>query len=170
MRRTTTRFLILAVAALVGLASAQGDTAPAFRLAFVDTQALIAAHPAQADIERLGASLDAELADLTDQRDALLQTAETQELSPEQQEVLQALQVTIQSRRTNGLADIREAAAPAEAAANEIIREIAGNEAFDLVLDFDSAAGLVVFASSNVPDITEAAIALMQERYPGTDE
>lgn len=135
-------------------------------IAFVDTQALIAAHPAQAEIARMGEALDAELQELLGQRDALLQKQQTQALTPEEQELLQSLQVTIQTRRDRGLQDIREAAGPAEAAANEIIREIARDDGFALVMDIEAASGLVVFAADNVPDLTAAAVELMEERFP----
>jgi hypothetical protein len=49
-------------------ALAQGASA----IAFVDTQVLIAAHPAQAEIAALGADLDAELQELLAQRQALI--------------------------------------------------------------------------------------------------
>ena len=167
MRRHTSRALALILIALLGLASAQQtDPAAPFRIAFVDTQALIAAHPAQEEIARLGEALDAELQELLGQRDALLQKQQSQALTPEEEELLQALQVTIQTRRDSGLQDIRQAAGPAEAAANEIIREIARGEGFALVMDIEAASGLVVFAAEGVPDLTEAAVALMEERFP----
>jgi outer membrane protein len=167
MRSLTSRLSLVLVLAFLGLASAQNGCASApFRLAFVDTQALIAAHPAQSEIARLGEALDAELQELLGQRQGLLQKQATQGLTAEEEELLQALNVTIETRRDAGLTDIRNAAAPAEEAANAIIREIAQNDGFALVLDIDQAAGLVVFASAAVPDITEAAVALMQERYP----
>lgn len=165
MRSLTSRTSILLLALLTGLAFAQ-DGSP-FRVAFVDTQALISAHPAQAEIASLGESLDAELQELLGQRQALVQKQANAGLTPEEEELLQALTVTIETRRDAGLSDIRSAAAPAEQAANEIIRELAAQDAIDLVLDIDQAAGLVVFAGEGVPDITEAAVALMQERYPG---
>ncbi len=167
MRTHTTRAFALILMALSALATAQeADPAASFRIAFVDTQALISAHPAQAEIARMGEALDAELQELLGQRDALLQKQQSQALTPEEQELLQALQVTIQTRRDSGLRDIREAAAPAEAAANEIIREIARGDGYALVLDIEAASGLVVFAAEDVPDITSAAVALMEERFP----
>ena len=166
MRRHTTTAFITALLALFALATAQqNDSAAGFQLAFVDTQELIRAHPAQAEIERLGQALDTELQDLIGQRDALAAKSQNQELTAEEQELLQALQVTIQTRRDQGLADIREAAAPAEQAANEIIREIAEAEGFELVLDIGSASGLVVYAADGVPDITQAAVERMRELH-----
>lgn len=170
MRRHTTTAFLTALLALFALATAQqSDSAAGFDLAFVDTQQLIRAHPAQADIERLGEALDAELQELIGQRDELIAKSQNQALTAEEQELLQALTVTIQTRRDSGLADIREAAGPAEQAANEIIREIAAAEGFELVLDIESASGLVVYAAEVVPDITEAAVELMRERH-GTAE
>lgn len=167
MRSHTSRALALILIALLGLASAQQtDPAATFLIAFVDTQALIAAHPAQEEIARLGEALDAELQELLGQRDALLQKQQAQALTPEEEELLQALQVTIQTRRDSGLRDIRQAAGPAETAANEIIREIARDERFSLVMDIEAASGLVVFAAEGVPDLTAAAVALMEERFP----
>lgn len=170
MRRHTTTALLTALLALFALATAQqNDDAAGFQLAFVDTQELIRAHPAQAEIERLGQALDTELQELIGQREELVAKSQNQALTAEEQELLQALTVTIQTRRDSGLADIREAAAPAEAAANEIIREIAAADGFELVLDIGSASGLVVYAAEGVPDITQAAVELMRERH-GTAE
>jgi Skp family chaperone for outer membrane proteins len=104
------------------------------------------------------------------QREQLVAKSQEQGLNAEEQELLQALTVTIQTRRESGLADIREAAAPAEQAANEIIREIAREEGFALVLDLEQASGLVVFATDSVPDITQAAVERMQERFPAEGE
>ncbi len=143
-------------------ALAQGASA----IAFVDTQVLIAAHPAQAEIAALGADLDAELQELLAQRQALITKQAGGALSAEEEELLQALTVTIQTRQTTGLEQIRAAAAPAEDAANTIIREIAEQNGYDLVLDIGAASGLVVYAAEGVPDITEQAVALMQERFP----
>lgn len=167
MRTHTTRALALILIALSALATAQeADPAAPFRIAFVDTQALISAHPAQEEIARMGQALDAELQELLGQRDALLQKQQAQALTPEEQELLQSLQVTIQTRRDRGLQDIRQAAGPAEAAANEIIRDIAQQDGYALVMDIEAASGLVVFASEGVPDLTAAAVALMEERFP----
>ncbi len=164
MRRHTTTALLTALLAFLALATAQN--APAFQIAFVDTQALIRAHPAEGEISRLSEALDSELQDLLGQRDQLIAKAENEGLTAEEEELLQALSVTIQTRRDSGLADIRDAAAPAEQAANEIIREIAEAEGYALVLDIEAASGLVVYAAEAVPDITEAAVVVMEERFP----
>lgn len=161
LRNLPTTFLFLA---LSSLAVAQ---APAFfGIAFVDTQALIRAHPAGAQIQEIGAALDAELAALIEQRDGLIAKAQSGALTATEEEILQALQVTIASRREAGLAEIRAAAAPAEQAANEVIAMIAEAEGLLLVLDLNAAQGLVVFAAPTVPDITETAVAMMVELYP----
>ena len=152
---------------LLTLASVAFAQAPAvFGIAFVDTQALIRAHPAGAQIQEIGAALDAELASLVEQRDGLIAKAQSGALTATEEEILQALQVTISSRREAGLAEIRAAAAPAELAANEVIAMIAEAEGLFLVLDLNAAQGLVVFAAPTVPDITETAVAMMLELYP----
>jgi len=166
MKPFIARTLTLIAALSLSIAVAQDGL---FRLAFVDTQVLIAAHPAQADIADLGAALDAELQELLAQRQALVNKAASATLSSEEEELLQALTVTIQTRQSTGLEEIRNAAAPAEQAANEIIREIAEREGYQLVLDIGAAAGLVVYAAPGVPDITEEAVLLMQERYPAAE-
>ena len=174
MRRPTITFasaLTLLLAALP-FAFAQSDDvdAPAFRLAFVDTQALIRAHPAAAEIEGIGQRLDQELEELLTQRDQLLRRQqEAGELGPEDQELLEALQVTIETRREGGLSEIRQAAAPAEQAANEIIRDLAAEGGYALILDIEASSGLVVFKADFVPDLTEEAIVMMEERHGAAD-
>ena len=152
-------FVVVLLVAIAGQASAQVS------LAFVDTQALIRAHPAQAEIDRLTQSLDGELQELLQQRQDLLGQAQNGQLSAEQQELLQALSVTIETRRNEGVQAIRDAAAPAEQAANVIIEGLASDQGYDLVLDIGSASGLVVFAADDVPDLTDQAVERMQTEY-----
>lgn len=165
MKRLTPT-LILVLAAFAALATAQAQEPTSLRLAFVDTQALIRSHPASAEIEQLGDSLESELSELQSQREELLERREAGGLSAEDEELLQALTVTIQSRQEGGVNEIREAAAPAEEAANEIIAELAQSDGYSLILDIGAAGGLVVYAGDDVPDVTERAIAMMQERFP----
>ena len=164
-RHTPTLILVLLAFATLGSALAQ-ETAGGLRMAFVDTQALIRAHPSSAEIERLGNQLETELGELQSQRQELLAKRQSGGLNAEEEELLQALTVTIQTRQEGGVSEIREAAAPAEQAANEIIEELARAEGYSLVLDIGAAGGLVVFAGDDVPDVTEQAIGMMQERFP----
>lgn len=164
-RHTPTTILAVLAFAVATFAVAQ-DAASGLRLAFVDTQSLIRSHPANAEIERLGAALETELNELTGQREELLARRQNQGLTAEEEELLQALTVTIQTRQETGVREIRGAAAPAEEAANTVIRDIAQAEGYSLVLDIEAAGGLVVYAGEDVPDITEQAIAMIQERFP----
>lgn len=165
-RHTLTTILAVLVFAVATSAVAQDAASGVLRLAFVDTQSLIRSHPANAEIERLGSALETELNELTGQREQLLNKRQAEGLDAEEEELLQALTVTIQTRQETGVQEIRGAAAPAEQAANEVIREIALADGYSLVLDIEAAGGLVVFASEDVPDITERAIELIQERFP----
>ena len=164
-RHTPTALLAVLIFAFAAFAQAQ-ETTTTLDLAFVDTQALIRAHPANSRIEELGAALESELSELNAQRQELLNKRQTQTLTAEEEELLQALTVTIQSRQQSGVREIQDAAAPAEEAANQIIREIASSEGYSLVLDIAAAGGLVVYAGEDVPDITEQAVSLMEERHP----
>ncbi|MDR9391263.1 MAG: OmpH family outer membrane protein [Trueperaceae bacterium] len=175
MNRTHARTRPLSVVSLVrgallavALAFAAGAAAQeaGATVAFVDTQALISAHPAQSQIDQLSGDLDAELQDLLAQRAELVDKQAAEGLTAEEQELLQALSVTIQTRRDEGLAAIRDAAGPAEEAANAIIRDIAEERGYALVLDVGAAAGLVVYAGDGVPEFTDDAVALMTERFP----
>ena len=165
-RHTPTAILAVLAFALATVAVAQNADPAALRIAFVDTQALIRAHPASAQIEELSQALETELAELQGQRQELLTRQQSQGLTAEEQELLQALTVTIQTRQESGVQEIRGAAAPAEEAANEVIREIASNEGYSLVLDIAAAGGLVVYAGEDVPDITQQAMQLIEERFP----
>lgn len=165
-RHTPTVLLAVLASAFLVFAQAQEAEPTALRLAFVDTQALIRSHPADSEIQRLGDALETELDELNTQREELLAKRQSEGLNAQEEELLQALTVTIQSRQESGVEDIREAAAPAEGAANEVIREIADAEGYALVLDIAAAGGLVVYAGDSVPDITEQAIEVLQERFP----
>lgn len=163
-RLTKPAFLAILAFVLASFAVAQENAPANLSIAFVDTQALIRSHPANAEIERLGSALESELNELTAQREQLLAKRQGQGLTAEEEELLQALTVTIRTRQESGVEEIRGAAAPAEEAANAVIREIAAAEGYSLVLDIEAAGGLVVFAAEGVPDITQRAIEVLEER------
>lgn len=160
MKRLTLALLAaVAVAATLGANLAAQD-APV-RLAFVDSQALIAAHPAGSAANDLRALATQELGDLRGQLDTLQARAQAQgTLSNEDAELFNVLIATYETVQTRYQADIAAAARPAIEAVNAAIRAVAEEARIAVVMDIGAAAenGLVVYAAEGL-DLTEAVAA-----------
>lgn len=145
----------LVVAALLGTNLTAQD-AP-IRLAFVDSQALIAAHPAGLQANDLRALASQEIGELANRLDGLQAKARGEGLSPEEADLFNVLLSTFESVQARYTAEINAAAQPAIQAVNSAIREVAEEIGVAVVMDIDAAAqsGLVVYAADGL-DITEA--------------
>ncbi len=164
MKRLTFSLLAALAVALTLGANLGAQDAPA-RLAFVDSQALIAAHPsggAANDLRELAAQ---EIGELRGQLDELVARAQAQggELSPEDEERFNLLRATYESVQARYQADIAEAAQPAIEAVNAAIKAVADEAGIAVVMDIGAAAenGLVVYAAEGL-DLTEAVAARLQ--------
>ena len=164
MKRLTLAVLAALAVALTLGANLGAQDAPA-RLAFVDSQALIAAHPAGGAANDLRELAAQEIGDLRAQLDALVAKAQSQggTLSPEDDERFSLLRATFESVQARYQADIAAAAQPAIAAVNAAIRAVAEEAGIAVVMDIGAAAenGLVVYAADGL-DLTEAVAARLQ--------
>jgi outer membrane protein len=151
----------LAFAILLG-ANLGAQDAPT-RLAFVDSQALIAAHPAGRAANELREVAADEIGDIRSRLDALQAKARSQGLDNDEAELFNILLATLESVQTRYSADIAAAAQPAIDAVNGAIRAVAEANGIAVVFDIDAAAssGLVVFATDGL-DLTEQVAARMQ--------
>lgn len=156
--------LFLSISFLVaGFALAQ-DT---IRIAFVNPNALLAAHPAGKAAAELVKQRDAELAGLYAEVQGLQQKSETAEgISTEERARATLLIRTIDEVRNRYTEDIKAASAPAVEAINAAVAAVAKANGYQLVLDGDLAGttgiGLVVYADPDYAiDITEQVIAQM---------
>jgi outer membrane protein len=151
----------LAFAVLVG-ANLGAQDAPT-RLAFVDSQALIAAHPAGAAANDLREVAADEISEIRGRLDALQAKARSDGLDNDEAELFNILLATLESVQTRYAADIAAAAQPAIDAVNAAIRAVAEASGVAVVFDIDAAAssGLVVFATDGL-DLTEEVAAQLQ--------
>lgn len=162
MKRLTLA-LVAAVAVALTLGANLGAQDAPTRIAFVDSQALIASHPAGEAANELRALATAEVGDLRDQLDGLQTKARAEGLSNEEAELFNVLVATYDSVQARYAADIAEAAQPAIDAVNAAIREVAEQTGIAVVLDLQVAAesGMVVYAADGL-DLTEAVAALLR--------
>lgn len=162
MKRLTL-LLVAAVAVALPLGANLGAQDAPTRLAFVDSQALIATHPAGQSANDLRTLATEEIGGLRDRLDALQAKARGEGLSNEEAELYNVLIATYESVQARYAADIATAAQPAIDAVNEAIRAVAVEAGIAVVMDIDAAAesGLVVFAAEGL-DLTEAVAARLR--------
>ena len=147
---------------LVGLGQAQE-----IRIAFVNPNALLAAHPAGQAAAQLVQQRDEELNGILVEIQTLQQKAETPEgLTPDERARANLLVRTVEQVRSRYTEDIQAASAPAVEAINAAVASVAQANGYQLVLDGDLAGttglGLVVYADPDyATDITEQVIAQM---------
>lgn len=164
MRRLTLLGLTLvASAALVAastFASSLSAQARPTKIVFVDSQAVLRAHPAGAAVEEIRTRAEAEIKELTDSISALeakLSTGQT--LTADESERYSTLRSTLSAVQTRYLNEINAAAAPAVEATNAAIAALAKDNGYTVVMDRVEAANqrLVVYADDDL-DITQLAI------------
>lgn len=159
MRRLTLLGLLAAV--LIALsASHLSAQSRQTKLVFVDSQAVIRAHPAGASVEALRAQAESEIGDLRESIGALeSKLAAGQTLTPEESERYATLVSTLQAVQARYVNDINAAAEPAVKATNEAIAALAKENGYTVVMDRVEAANqrLVVYADDDL-DITQLAI------------
>ena len=160
-RLTLASVAVVAVALMLG-ANLGAQDAPT-RIAFVDSQALIAAHPAGQAANDLRALATEEVGELRDQLDGLQAKARAEGLNNEEAELFNVLLATYESVQARYAADIAEAAQPAIDAVNAAIREVAEQNGVAVVMDLGTAAesGMVVYAADGL-DLTEAVAELLR--------
>lgn len=160
-RLTLPLFAVLAVALTIG-ANLGAQDAPS-RLAFVDSQSLIAAHPAGQSANDLRELAADEIGEIRAQLDELQAKAQGPGLTNEEGELFDVLLATLQTVQTRYQADINAAARPAIEAVNAAIATVADENGIAVVMDIGAAAesGLVVYAAEGL-DLTEQVAALLE--------
>ncbi|MEJ2292371.1 MAG: OmpH family outer membrane protein [Deinococcales bacterium] len=166
MKRLT--LVALAAVVLVALvaASPSVQSQPA-RIAFVDSQAAINAHPAGKKADQLKQQAQTEINGIRDKINALAQKQQQgQQLTPQETERYQTLVTTLNAVQKRYQSDIQKAAQPAVDAVNKAIKEVAQQDGYTIVLDSraagQSGSGLVVYADQNL-DITPQVIDQMRK-------
>jgi len=161
MKRLTLALVAIVAVALMLGANLGAQDAPT-RIAFVDSQALIASHPAGQSANELRDLATEEIGELRGQLDGLQTKAQAEGLSNEEAELFDVLVATLESVQSRYAADIADAAQPAIEAVNAAIREVAEQAGVAIVLDIEAAAesGMVVYAADGL-DLTEAVADLL---------
>jgi Skp family chaperone for outer membrane proteins len=155
---------LLTLSLLAPLALAQDKP---LKLALVNTQALLAAHPAGQQAAALAQQRDTDLKPLIEELTTLQGKSQTAEgLTPDERARATLIVKTIEDTRNRYTVDIGNAAAPAEEAINAALKAVSEANGYTLVIDGDLAgyAGLRLFVyvdSASIPDITEQVIAQM---------
>lgn len=159
MKRLTL-LLVAAIAVAIPLGANLGAQDVPTRLAFVDSQALIAAHPAGQAANDLRALASEEIGGLRDRLDALQSKARSEGLTNDEAEMFNVLLATLESVQSRYSAEIASAAQPAIEAVNAAIRAVAEENGIAVIMDIDAAAesGLVVYAADGL-DLTEVVAA-----------
>lgn len=162
MKRLTL-LLVAALAVALPLGAQLGAEEAPVGLAFVDSQALIATHPAGQAASELRVLATEEIGGLRDRLDALQAKARGEGLSNEEAELFNVLLATYESVNSRWAAEIAAAAQPAIEAVNAAIRVVADEAKIAVVMDIDAAAesGLVVYAAPGL-DLTEAVAARLR--------
>lgn len=164
---------LLTVLALLPFAIAQ-EASAGLRIAFVQTAQVLAAHPDGQEATRLGEQARGELEQIQQSAQPLIEKRNAgQALTAEEQDTLELTQRTLEETQQRYQQELDAATQPAEEAIDAIIQEVAQEEGYDLVMNFEVArnSGLVVYADpANVPDITEEVISRIEGATPAAGE
>ncbi len=155
--------VLLFTLSLIALGAAQEPQQP-LSIAFIRTSAVLAAHPAGQQAAQLTEQARTELEEIATTLQPLIARANAGEtLSPEESDTLELSQRTYQETQARYQQEIEAAAQPAEAEIDAIIRQIAEESGYTLVLNQDVAASsqLIVYAEG-VADITDEVIARIE--------
>jgi Skp family chaperone for outer membrane proteins len=135
-------------------------------IVFVDTQAAIAAHPAGAQAEQLKTQAKQEVDALQAELQAIADKANSgQQLSPEEQDTFQTLRTQVLQVQQNYATQIAQTVQPALDAVNAVIKTIAEEKGYAIVIDSGVAGldgvNLVVYAREDL-NITQQVIERVQ--------
>ncbi len=153
--------MILATVAIAVLGSLNLQAqAPGMRIAFINSQQAIDAHPAGAaarEVEQRGID---EVNEIQTSLNAILERARTgATISPEEQEAFQTGQIALESTANRYRDEVAAAAEPAIIAVDTALKAVAAEQGYTVVFDYEvaSATGLVVYAEDGL-DITQLVI------------
>lgn len=157
---------LLTLFALLPLASAQDTAAAGVKIAFIQSAQVLAAHPAGQEATRLSEQARTELEQIQQSVQPLLEKRNAgQALTAEEQDTLELTQRTLQETQQRYQQELDAAAQPAEEAIDAIIQEVAAEQGYTLILNYETArsSGLVVYADpATVPDITQEVISRIE--------
>ncbi len=148
----------LAVAA-IGSLNLQAQ-APEARIAFVNSQQAINAHPAGAAAREVEQRGIAEITEIQNSLNAIVERARSgAQLTPEEQEMFQTSQIALETTAQRYMEEVGAAAQPAVLAVDEALKAVAAEQGYTVVFDYEVAeqSGMVVYAQDGL-DITQLVI------------
>jgi len=163
MKRITLIILAAVAVALVGSLNLQAQS-PGMRIAFVNSQQAIDAHPAgqsAREVERRGV---AEINEIQESLDAIMERARSgATITPEEQEAFQTGQIALESTAQRYSEEVAEAAEPAVEAVDSALKQVASEQGYTIVFDLQVAqqSGLIVYAEDGL-DITDLVVERIQ--------
>lgn len=159
MKRVTYMILAAAAVALLGSLNLQAQ-APEARIAFINSQQAINAHPAGAAAREVEQRGIAEITEIQNNLNAILERARSgAQLTPEEQEAFQTGQIALESTAQRYRDEVAVAAQPAVQAVDETLKTVAAEQGYTVVFDYEVAeqSGLIVYAQDGL-DITQLVI------------
>ncbi len=158
MKKTLILLLTVFALAFVASATLTAQDQPT-KVVFIDSQRVIAAHPAGQQAAELQQQAQEEIDSLRADLDVLVAKLNSgQQLSTEERERFDALQRSLQAVQQQRAQEIATVSQPAIDAVNAAIEEVALENGYTIVLDGEIAQrGLVVYAQEGL-DITEQVI------------
>lgn len=159
MKRVTYMILATVAVAFLGSLNLQAQ-APATRIAFINSQQAIDAHPAGAAAREIEQRGIAEITEIQNSLNNIIERAQSgATITPEEQEVFQTGQLALEATARRYSEDVAAAAEPAVIAVDTALKAIAAEQGYTVVFDYEVArqSGLVVYAQDGL-DITELVI------------
>ncbi len=158
-------FASIVLVAFLGLASAQDGAG--FRAAYVNSQYLLTLHPLYEQAIALQEQARADVGDLNQRAQELIAKRQSgTELTPDEQDVLEATLVTLDSITARYDAEFEALLQPAIVEITQAVTETAEALGITMVFDYSAAreSGMIVYAHPDT-DITE----LVAERLAGAE-
>ncbi len=157
--------MILATVAIAFLGSLNLQAqAPGARIAFINSQQALDAHPAGAAAREIEQRGIAEVEEIQSSLNAILERARSgAQITPEEQEAFQTGQIALESTAQRYREEVAAAAEPAVVAVDTALKELAAEQGYAVVFDYEvaSATGLVVYAQDGL-DVTQLVIDRLQ--------
>lgn len=134
------------------------------KVVFVDSQRALRAHPLGAEVDQLIERQLEELGPLANDYNVLVAKAQAGTLSPEEEELIQTLSVTLEATTVRFEEERNRLALPAVEAVNTAIQALSQENGYTVVMDLRVAAesDLVVYTDQDT-DITDLVVARLSE-------
>src|SRR5690625_4478424 len=139
MKRLTYMIRAALAVAAVGSLNLQAQ-APEARIAFINSQQAINAHPAGAAAREVEQRGIAEITEIQNNLNAIMERARSgAQLSPEEQEAFQTGQIALESTAQRYVEEVAAAAEPAVQAVDQALKAVASEQGYTVGFDYEVA-------------------------------